>query len=267
MELFNEFGSSRPRDDPFDLYPHEHPNRLESFAHASDGFSYFGESVVGDRRTLPHDDFSFDFDEVPTASSTSHSPFELSEEELHHVSANAPDSPTSLDSSYCASRSSTFNSSEELADLKAESAEDHVDDSPKEEAFFADSVHDDNDYAKLPASRNPVMAAMVHCALHKRGIEVLRATPGEVIFKVHDFLEYYNASRAVIAKSKPTEDLGARVKALRRWFVTFPKKKERHSGDSFLLQVKPAVAYKAYDLIERTTHPSSSGIRKHWRDA
>jgi hypothetical protein len=77
-----------------------------------------------------------------------------------------------------------------------------------------------------------------------------------------DFQKYYVASRAVCSKQNPTDNLGSRVKALRRWFVRFPKKSERRAGMPFLLEVKPEVSKKVYEIVEKYLKqaPSASGV-------
>jgi len=127
---------------------------------------------------------------------------------------------------------------------------------------------DPTDGFKLPASKSPIMEAMVVCALNSWGIEVfknIRATstaPAEVIFKVVDFNRYYKISRTICSKQRPTDDLGSRIKSLRRWFTNFPKKKDRVEN-SFYLQVKPAIAKKVNEIIERNSR--SLGLTKRRR--
>jgi len=121
---------------------------------------------------------------------------------------------------------------------------------------------------KLPASKSPIMEAMVVCALNGWGIDIITnnrptsATPAEVIFRVTDFNRYYKISRAICSKQRPTDDLGSRIKSLRRWFVNFPKKKDR-CENSFNLIVKPAIAKKVNEIIERNS--KSLGLTKRRR--
>jgi hypothetical protein len=110
---------------------------------------------------------------------------------------------------------------------------------------------------KLPASKTPIMEAMVVCALNGWGIEIVKSnrkssTSAEVVFLVSDFNRYYKISRAICSKHRPTDDLGSRIKSLRRWFVNFPKKKDRVEN-SFYLTVKPSIAIKVYDIIEKNS--------------
>jgi len=121
---------------------------------------------------------------------------------------------------------------------------------------------------KLPASKSPIMEAMVVCAINGWGIELWKnirptaTTPAEVTFKVTDFNRYYKISRAICSKQRPTDDLGSRIKSLRRWFVNFPKKKDR-SENCFFLEVKPTIAKKVNEIIERNSR--SVGLVKRSR--
>jgi len=121
---------------------------------------------------------------------------------------------------------------------------------------------------KLPASKSPIMEAMVVCALNGWGIEIITnnrptsASPAEVVFKVTDFNRYYKISRAICSKQRPTDDLGSRIKSLRRWFVNFPKKKDRIEN-AFNLIVKPTIAKKVNEIIERNT--KTLGLTKRRR--
>jgi len=105
---------------------------------------------------------------------------------------------------------------------------------------------------KLPASKSPIMEAMAFCAIQKWGIEISLCqdqtddSPAKVVFKVLDFEKYYKYSCSICSKQNPTEDLGSRVKSLRRWFVNFPKKRDRRENPQFTLEVKPDVAKKVY---------------------
>jgi len=110
---------------------------------------------------------------------------------------------------------------------------------------------------KLPASKSPIMEAMAFCAIKRWGIEILQCqdqtddAPAKVVFRVLDFELYYKYSCAICSKQNPTEDLGSRVKSLRRWFVNFPKKRDRRENPNFSLEVKPDVAKKVYEMIEK----------------
>jgi hypothetical protein len=108
---------------------------------------------------------------------------------------------------------------------------------------------------KLPASRSPIMEALVVCALNGWGLKIaknIKATPtqsAEVVFKVNDFNHYYNISCSICSKQSPTEDIRSRVKSLRRWFVSFPKSKER-TVNPFYLMVKPAFVNRVGQIIQ-----------------
>jgi len=121
---------------------------------------------------------------------------------------------------------------------------------------------------KLPASKSPIMEAMVVCSLNGWGIELATnnratsSTPAEVVFRVTDFNRYYKISRTICSKQRPTDDLGSRIKSLRRWFVNFPKKKDR-CENSFSLIVKPSIAKKVNEIIERNS--KSLGLTKRRR--
>jgi len=121
---------------------------------------------------------------------------------------------------------------------------------------------------KLPASKSPVMEAMVVCALNGWGIELATnnratlTTVAEVVFRVTDFNRYYKISRTICSKQRPTDDLGSRIKSLRRWFVNFPKKKDR-CENAFSLTVKPSIAKKVNEIIERNS--KTLGLTKRRR--
>jgi hypothetical protein len=104
---------------------------------------------------------------------------------------------------------------------------------------------------KLPASKCPIMEATAFCAIKNWGISVAVSSPNEVVFSVTDFDKYYKISRSICSKQHPTEDIGSRVKSLRRWFSSFPKKKERKEHPHFELTVKPSGARKVHEMIEK----------------
>jgi len=111
---------------------------------------------------------------------------------------------------------------------------------------------------KLPASKSPIMEAMAVCALNGWGIDIIKNARTatdlvEVVFQVNDFDRYYRISRSICSKQRPTDDVGSRVKSLRRWFVNFPKKKDRNDNVPFLLVVQPNIAKKVSEIIERNT--------------
>lgn len=111
----------------------------------------------------------------------------------------------------------------------------------------------------LPSSKSPIIEAMAFCAVHNWGISIVHSSdsPEEgarVIFLVKNFSQYCRFSRLICSKRHPTHNEGARIKALRRWFVKFPKKKERKSRESFILEVKPDYSQKVHQMIERYKH-------------
>jgi len=116
---------------------------------------------------------------------------------------------------------------------------------------------------KLPASKSPIMEAMVVCAIKNWGIAVYKSAPNMVVFRVMDFDRYYKISRAICSKQHPTEDIGSRVKSLRRWFDNFPKKKDRIDSPNFLLALKQSVTKKVNEMIERNTR--LLGVQKRRR--
>jgi len=121
---------------------------------------------------------------------------------------------------------------------------------------------------KLPASKSPVMEALVVCALNGWGVDILKNnrhtsnTKAEVEFRVSDFNLYYTLSRRICSKQRPTDDLGSRIKSLRRWFTNFPKKRDR-CENSFNLTVKPEEAKKVSEIIEKNSR--SLGLVKRRR--
>jgi len=110
---------------------------------------------------------------------------------------------------------------------------------------------------KLPSSKSPVIETMAYCAVRQWGVSIVTNTPetmdqkAAVVLLVSDFGQYYRFSRTICSKQHPTKDLGARVKALRRWFVHFPKKKERKENSTFYLEVKPSCARKVHEIINK----------------
>jgi len=123
-----------------------------------------------------------------------------------------------------------------------------------------DESEDDNGVPigfKLPASKSPIMEAMAYCAIKNWGIEIVQCSdstedfPAKVVFRVLDFEQYYKYSCLICSKQNPTEDIGSRVKSLRRWFVNFPKKRDRRENPQFSLEVKPEVSKKVFEMIEK----------------
>jgi len=139
-------------------------------------------------------------------------------------------------------------------------------DKEETESFGSDLIDeigcDPSDY-KLPASKSPIMEAMVVCAIKNWGIAIHANSPNQVVFRVTDFEKYYKISRAICSKQHPTEDIGSRVKSLRRWFDNFPKKKDRQDNPNFLLDVKSSGTKKVNEMIERNTR--LMGVQKRRR--
>lgn len=101
----------------------------------------------------------------------------------------------------------------------------------------ADSQTSDRDVAmddvggvKLGTSKSPVIEAFVYCALKGWGVQIKSCTRNEVDFLVTDFDHYYNCSNRICSKQRPTEDISARIKGLKRWFPDFPARKAQISG-------------------------------------
>lgn len=116
---------------------------------------------------------------------------------------------------------------------------------------------------KLPVSKSPIMDALCYCALQGWGLRVVQnkrstlSSAAEVVFLVEDFDRYYRISRSICSKQNPTEDIGARVKALRRWFSDFPTKRDRTESDEFYLHVRGAGVKKVRSLLDLCTFPHS----------
>jgi len=123
-----------------------------------------------------------------------------------------------------------------------------------------DEDEDEPNGYKLPASKSPIMEAMSYCAIRKWGIEIEECidetddSEPRVVFRVTDFEKYYNYSTQICSKQNPTEDIGSRVKSLRRWFTNFPKKKDRKDNIPFSLEVRHDVAKKVHDMVEKYRH-------------
>lgn len=88
---------------------------------------------------------------------------------------------------------------------------------------------------KLPASKSPVMEAFVYCALQGWGLHLLKSEGNEITFKVDDFELYCKKSSQICSKQHPTRDREARIKALKRWFPDFPKRRDGPQLDKFTI--------------------------------
>jgi len=106
---------------------------------------------------------------------------------------------------------------------------------------------------KLPTSKSPIMEAMVYCALHKWGIEISHNDKASqrIVFKVTDFENYYKLSCSICSKQTPSEDIRSRMKALQRWFTSFPSRKDL--GHPFSLTVKLRQFRKVREIIDKVT--------------
>jgi len=158
--------------------------------------------------------------------------------------------------------------SSDCKNLSDEEEEPNGENEEERDGCFGLEVMDDMSCAefadfKLPASKSPIMEAMVVCAIKNWGLELHKSSPNQVVFRVTDFERYYKKSRAICSKQHPTEDIGSRVKSLRRWFDNFPKKKDRQDIPNFLLAVKSSGTKKVNEMIERNTH--LLGVQKRRR--
>jgi len=104
---------------------------------------------------------------------------------------------------------------------------------------------------KLPSSKSPIMEALVYCSINKYGIELkeLNTTTSKISFYVSDFNTYYKHSCSICSKQSPSEDIRARMKALQRWFVTFPAWRELEYP--FELVVRPSHYNKMHEIISK----------------
>jgi hypothetical protein len=104
---------------------------------------------------------------------------------------------------------------------------------------------------KLPSSKSPIMEALVYCSINKYGIELkeLNTTTNKILFYVSDFNVYYKQSCSICSKQSPSEDIRARMKALQRWFVTFPAWRELEYP--FELLVRPSHYNKMHEIISK----------------
>jgi hypothetical protein len=118
---------------------------------------------------------------------------------------------------------------------------------------------------KLPSSKSPIMEAMVYCALQKWGIEITHNDKASqrIVFKVTDFENYYKLSCSICSKQTPSEDIRSRMKALQRWFISFPSRKDLHQP--FNLTVKLRQFRKVREIIDKVTKFNAS-YAKQLRD-
>jgi len=104
---------------------------------------------------------------------------------------------------------------------------------------------------KLSLSKSPVLEAVIYCALNKWGIELITTEDDQVAFKVSDFDLFSSYAAKVNSKTRPTADVSARVKALRRWFDGIPRVKARTG--SFIMTIKDAAdkKQKVVKMVEK----------------
>jgi len=69
------------------------------------------------------------------------------------------------------------------------------------------------------------------------GLRVVTDDPQLIEFQIDDFNLYYHTSNDVCSKQHPTEDMYARIKALRRWFPDFPSYKELFSSERCIISI------------------------------
>jgi len=101
-----------------------------------------------------------------------------------------------------------------------------------------ENIENELSKVKLQSSKSPIVDALVYCALKKWGLELLEDKGDNIRFRVFDFHLYYRYSTIICAKQNPTEDMAARIKALRRWFPDFPTKRTGKMDDPFDITVQ-----------------------------
>jgi len=104
---------------------------------------------------------------------------------------------------------------------------------------------------KLPSSKSPIMEALVYCSINKFGIELkeLNNNTQKISFLVSDFNTYYKHSCSICSKQSPSEDIRARMKALQRWFTSFPAWRELEKP--FELVVRQSHYMKMHEIITK----------------
>eukprot|EP01128_Nolandella_sp_AFSM9_P011864 TRINITY_DN876_c0_g5_i1.p1 TRINITY_DN876_c0_g5~~TRINITY_DN876_c0_g5_i1.p1 ORF type:complete len:434 (-),score=70.25 TRINITY_DN876_c0_g5_i1:31-1332(-) len=109
---------------------------------------------------------------------------------------------------------------------------------------------------KLGLSKSPVLEALIYCALNQWGIKFEYRDKGnadDISFRVLD-IDFFLEQVAVInSKNRPTNDLGARVKSLRRWFDGIPKVKNQRSEFVMTLKKERAKLDKMTMLVQKVT--------------
>jgi hypothetical protein len=101
-----------------------------------------------------------------------------------------------------------------------------------------ENIENELSKVKLQSSKSPIVDALVYCALKKWGLELIEDKGDNIRFRVFDFHLYYKYSTIICAKQNPTEDMAARIKALRRWFPDFPTKRTGKMDDPFDITVQ-----------------------------
>jgi len=101
-----------------------------------------------------------------------------------------------------------------------------------------ENIENELSKVKLQSSKSPIVDALVYCALKKWGLELIEDKGDNIRFRVFDFHLYYRYSTIICAKQNPTEDMAARIKALRRWFPDFPTKRTGKMDDPFDITVQ-----------------------------
>jgi len=284
FEHYNNLDFEFPNPDdewehPLPIKPDSHPVVIKT-----DSFAVASMIIKSEPEIKPEPTIAIKPDPYPippTSSCIKSDPFPVSATEVNLFST---DDSSELDNALALSPEHTYNSYpkeqqqqqvepiffKEDFDIKIKRPrlEDDMDEVPISEIVDAPEDDDPTEGFKLPASKSPVMEAMVVCALNGWGIEIVKnnratsTTPAEVVFKVTDFNRYYKISRAICSKQRPTDDLGSRIKSLRRWFVNFPKKKDR-CENSFFLMVRPTIAKKVNEIIDRNSR--TFGLTKRRR--
>jgi len=135
-------------------------------------------------------------------------------------------------------------------EFHANSQEEHLAEDYEKLVVSVKSHQQDRPF-KLPSSKSPIMEALVYCAINKYGIELkeLNTTIHLIVFLVTDFNSYYRQSCSICSKQSPSEDIRARMKALQRWFVSFPAWRELEYP--FELQVRPSHYAKMHEIITK----------------
>jgi len=264
---------------PYGSIPQVLPNNISTYPTTSPGNGhYMTQSLDGVSRELQH---------RPNLRSSPYSPnlesFYDIPNNYHHSKLNrmfnedyvlnSPPRENSYPLSYLPSSYGYPKLNGKLVDLSRVGYDDSIPISPEQIPLMDNSYYgddgdrkrkfdesEDNDTPigfKLPASKSPIMEAMAYCAIKRWGIEIVQCSdstddcPAKVVFRVLDFEQYYKYSCLVCSKQNPTEDIGSRVKSLRRWFVNFPKKRDRRENPQFTLEVKPEVSKKVFEMIEK----------------